>query len=286
MKETLSLYAKGLAMGLADLVPGVSGGTIALLTGIYPRLIRALAHLDVKFLWAFFLLRKWKDYDVLFLVTLAAGALTGILAGAQVIHYLLLNYSPPLFAFFAGLICATLPITGLHVLRARRVLFVCGLLIGLAVSFTSGIFLAFQPVYIFLAGLLAACAMLLPGISGSFVLVLLGIYAPLIGAVAALDWIIMAIFALGAALGILFFSRVLDIFLQKHKERTLALMLGLMGGVLPRLWPWQAREENFVLLWPDYYEVAIQQPAYVLASLATFIVGVGVLVILHRLHPW
>ena len=284
MKKTLLLYAKGLAMGLADLVPGVSGGTIALLTGIYPRLIQALARIDVKFPLGIFSPRKWKHYDILFLATVAAGALTGILAGARIIHYLLLHYAPPLFAFFAGLICAALPLTGLNVLRTERLLFISGLLIGLGVSFTSGTLLAFEPIYIFLAGILAACAMLLPGISGSFVLVLLGVYAPLIAALAALNWMIIAIFTAGAAIGIVLFSKVLHLFLRSHQQKTLALMLGLMGGVLPRLWPWQVQEGSFVLLWPDYYAIALQQPAYVFVSLLTFICGIAILVALHRMR--
>ncbi len=283
MKKNTLLYVKGIFIGLADLVPGVSGGTIALLTGIYPRLIGALAKADLFLPLSLFSADKRKYYDVSFLLLIGLGVITGILGGVGLMHYLLQNFSPPLFAFFGGLILAAL-VTGVpRVLKKSRFMFVLGLVAGIGFSFAVGVSLGFQPVFIFLAGMLAACVMLLPGISGSFVLLLLGIYRPLIAAVAGFDWMIIFVFAAGVLLGILSFSRILNVLIARYRANTMALMLGLMGGALPRLWPWQAEQGGeYSLLLPDYYESVLQQPAYVVPSIVTFLCGMLVLFFMGR----
>lgn len=284
MKRFTLLYLKGIAMGIADLVPGISGGTVALLTGIYEQLIHILARLDWRFVWALlsFNGKKLKnDYSLDFLIILLIGILSGIAASIQFIHYALTYYLPITFAFFFGLICSSL-FTIIH----RDIHIGCliiGIACGLGLVLSGGLNMSFSLANIFFAGSIAICAMLLPGISGSFILLILGIYQPLIAAVISLDLLRISIFVSGALVGLFLFSRLIRALLNLHRHRTISVLIGLMIGTLIRLWPWQHSENGFILLSPSAYTQITSHNSYALNSLIFFIIGGLFVIILKRI---
>ena len=244
--DYLTVTLRGFLMGTADAVPGVSGGTVALLVGIYEELIQSIrAVADLRHLQRVFRLQFKALLDELpwkFLLALVLG----IFAGAVTLAHLLENLleTQPLFvwAFFFGLVAAS------AVVVARRVrvwgsggvlLLVSGavityLVVGLVPMDTPDTFLAF-----FLSGMIAICAMILPGISGAFILVLLGKYQDVLAAVTGLDLPRLIVFLLGAVVGISLFSRVLGWLFRRFHDVTISLMIGLMVGSLRKLWPWK-----------------------------------------------
>lgn len=278
------LYLKGVAIGLADLVPGISGGTIAVLTGIYQRLITALARLDWGFLIALLSLdlsRLKQRYDMVFLLVLASGILSGIVIGAPVIHYLLGFYRPLVYAFFAGLICASL--VAMINRNLRLVFFVLGIGAGLLLLVDSGLVLNFTLLNIFLAGSIAICAMILPGISGSFVLLILGMYQPLLGALISFDLVKISAFVLGALIGLLLFSRLIHLLLRHYHNQLMSLLLGIIGGSITGLWPWQY--VGYGLVSPLAYTQLSAQDNYLVFSFVLFILGCMMILLLNLLGP-
>ena len=250
---------KGLAMGAADVVPGVSGGTIAFISGIYEELIKTIDNLDMGILTK---ARKqgvktaWRDYNLSFLIALVLGIAISILTFAKVISYLLDNEPIILWSFFFGLVIASIVfITGqIQKWNWKTIL---GLLLGAVVSYFVTIA---EPVtspdsywFLLLSGFIAIIAMILPGISGAFILLLLGSYHVVIGsineftsAVFSMNWNAallaatkLGTFAVGALLGIKVFSKVLTWMFENYKNITLALLTGFMVGSLNKIWPWK-----------------------------------------------
>lgn len=242
------IYLRGLAMGAADLVPGVSGGTIAFITGIYARLVTAIRvgsspvalHLLMKLRLGVF----WKAIDGNFLILLGAGILTALLLGVEILHDLLTSHTLALLSFFFGLtLGAAFHIMRKHHLQQPRLLLVTalGLLVAGTIQSFDQIRLSAAPNLqgFFVAGMLALCAMILPGISGSLLLLLLGVYPFLIDAVHARDLQVIAVFGAGGVIGLVLFARLLNFLLTRWHDRTLAFLVGIMLGALPRLWPWR-----------------------------------------------
>ena len=241
----LWLYLKGIAMGSADVIPGVSGGTIAFITGIYTELLDSIKAVNLQALIVLFKQgpkAAWQAINGTFLVILLAGILTAILTLAKVIHYLLDQHAILLWSFFFGLILAA----SLHMakqIKQWQPSTVAALLIGaliagfISIASPSSI----EPSYlnIFIAGSIAICAMILPGISGSFILLLMGLYAPVLAAVKGLQLDIMAVFALGAVLGLMLFSRLLSWLLHHYQDLMFSLLTGFMLGALLKVWPWK-----------------------------------------------
>jgi putative membrane protein len=241
----LWLYLKGIAMGSADVVPGVSGGTIAFITGIYTELLDSIKAVNLQ---ALILLFKqgpkasWQAVNGTFLVTLLAGILTAILTLAKLIHYLLDQHAVLLWSFFFGLILAS----SLHMAKQIKqwqpvtlASLLIGVLIAAFISLASPTSIEANYLNIFLAGSIAICAMILPGISGSFILLLMGLYAPVLAAVKGLQLDIMLIFALGACLGLMLFSRLLSWLLHHYQDLMFSLLTGFMLGALLKVWPWK-----------------------------------------------
>ncbi len=239
------VFLRGMMMGAADIVPGVSGGTIAFITGIYDRLLGSIRSFDVQ---ALRLLGKgelaalWRHVDGAFLLALLAGIATSIFSLARLIGWLLDHHPVPLWAFFFGLIFASALVLLRQVdrwsgPRVLALLFGTGaaLLVALSPAFTLGGGL----VAVFVAGFIAICAMILPGISGSFILVLLGMYAPTLAAIRAFDVVYILVFALGAGAGLLCFSRLLHWLLARFHQETMALLTGFLLGSLVIVWPWK-----------------------------------------------
>lgn len=250
---------KGLAMGAADVVPGVSGGTIAFISGIYEELIETIHRLDFGF---FKIWKKggfkaaWRAYNLSFLLALFGGVLISILSFAKLIIWLLANHPITVWSFFFGLVIASILYIGKQI-RSWNFKTVLALII--ATSFAYFITLA-EPVgspesiwFLFIAGFVAIIAMILPGISGAFILLLLGAYTPVIGTVSqlsegisSLDWEItsqailkLGVFAVGAIVGLKVFSRTLNWMFKHYKNSTLAVLTGFMIGALNKIWPWK-----------------------------------------------
>jgi putative membrane protein len=246
MPGWLGIYVRGIAMGAADIVPGVSGGTVALITGIYDRLLAALASVDVRLL-RLVLQRRWHDawyqVDGAFLVALLAGVLTAIVALANVIAWLLQQYPELLWSFFFGLVAASSVFLAYQELDRPRLVEGLALLLGCIAAVLIALAPAggFLPgvMGFFLAGAIAICAMILPGISGSFILLLLGMYQPVISALTELRLIELLAFAVGCGLGLLLFSRLLHWLLERYRHSVMSLLTGFLAGSLVALWPWQ-----------------------------------------------
>ena len=244
--KPIGIYARGLAMGAADIVPGVSGGTMALITGIYGRLLGALVKIDKQALALFFSGRwraLWYRLDGPFLGWLLAGILTAIFSLASVIHWLLEHYPQPLWSFFSGLSL----ISGVLLLRnevtldrlSRVGLFALGSALAVAISLAPPIPFSAGLLGFFIAGAIAICAMILPGISGSFMLMLLGMYGPVLGAVKGLQFAELSVFAVGCATGLITFARVLNFLLVRARVAMMAFLSGVLLGSLSSVWPWQ-----------------------------------------------
>ncbi|MBV1887722.1 MAG: DUF368 domain-containing protein [Urechidicola sp.] len=237
---------KGMAMGAADVVPGVSGGTIAFISGIYEELLNAISSVNFKLISDF---KKdgfsavWEKVNGNFLVALLLGIGISVLSLAKMLSWLLENEPILLWSFFFGLVLASILFIGKQISK-WTILTVVVFLIGAILAYY---ITTLQPlisentssVYLFLAGSLAICAMILPGISGAFILVLLGAYKPVLEAVHSRDIKIIAIVSAGAIVGLLTFSRVLKWLFQHYKNLTLAVLTGFVLGSLNKIWPWK-----------------------------------------------
>ena len=246
----LSFFFKGLLIGLADLVPGVSGGTVALLAGIYPRLIallaspRAIFHLLGRQQWRLLFLRL----DLRFTLPLVAGVVCSFLFFARFIQLLYIDYSVWLRAAFLGLVLgAALSLARLLPRRMIYVIFLClGALVAWSISQWVPTTLTPSWGWIFLSGGIACAVMLLPGVSGSFMLLLLGQYEYILRALVTTNWFVLLVFAAGGVIGLLGMARLIAFLLKRYNHSTLAVLLGLLLGATPRLWPWQLQERLFV----------------------------------------
>lgn len=248
-KELLGVYVKGMAMGAADIVPGVSGGTIALIAGIYERLINALSSIGPN-LWQIFrqdggikgLAAVWRQVDATFLLCLILGIATSFATLAGIIKYLLDNQPLLIWSFFFGLVIATVFILLSEIKRwniGRVALFAAGIIAAVVIS--SLPLLAATPSlpYLFFAGAIAICAMILPGVSGSFILLLLGAYDTVLEAVHTLNFTVLLTVMAGMATGLLLFTRALKWLLARYYQATLALLTGFIAGSLVKVWPWK-----------------------------------------------
>ena len=248
----LGIFARGLAMGAADIVPGVSGGTIAFITGIYPTLIESLTRFDTQALKT--LLRgefaaSWRHVNGNFLLALVLGIATSLVSLARLVSWLLHTYPEPLWGFFFGLILASALVLLGQVghWQWRQVLsLVLGAGIALTIALMPGTGFVEGKAGVFLAGFIAICAMILPGISGSFILVLLGMYSSVLAALKGFEIAFLVIFASGAVCGLLFFSRILQWLLRYFYQATIALLTGFLFGSLAIVWPWK-RVLNWVV---------------------------------------
>jgi len=283
-------------MGAADVVPGVSGGTIAFITGIYERLLVSLQTI-VPALIELIKDRDfsgfWKKINGAFLITLFSGILLSVLLFAKLIAYLLVNYPIPLWSFFFGLIVASVSIVGKQINEWNIRLFVSivvGALIAYCFTQLSPASVEHSYLNAFLSGLIAICAMILPGISGSFILVMLGTYSFILGAIKDFDVIVLAIFASGCLVGLLSIANLLVWAFSRFRNITLALLTGFMIGALTKVWPWKEvltyREDRHGQLLPlleqnvlpNTYELITGASAQVAMASVCFVIAVfGVL---------
>lgn len=292
-REDLLNVVRGVLMGAADIVPGVSGGTVALIVGIYQRLVSAVSHLDAQLLrlvWR----GKWKEaaiyLDFRFLATLGVGVIGGAVALASLIHYLLESYQTETFAVFFGMIVASSLLVARQIPRWSPRLIIAAALAASAAFVICGLVPSNvnpTPLNIFLCSMVAICAMLLPGISGSFLLLICGLYHHITGTIKTfaagginMETITtLAVFAAGCATGLILFSKVLKWLLNKHSEITMAILCGFMIGSLRRVWPFKREfpidEEHVLLL--NTLPQALTTEVLLAAALA---VGAAVLVLI------
>lgn len=268
----LPIYIKGILMGMADLVPGVSGGTVALMVGIYTRLINAISAVDLyglKLLVKGQFRRLWKHVDGWFLLSLFAGVLTAIFTFASLISYLLEVHKVLLFSLFFGLVVGGVFVIIQHISLSAKTLLIyllLGFVLGFSVANSSGLAVLGGQLGIILSGMIAASAMILPGLSGTLILILLGMYQRILTAVNDKDWLILMLFALGVVIGLMLFSRVLKWLLSHYYKSTLCFLAGLMTGSLIKIWPWQQGINGVnVLPWNH------QHPQFLAAVLLMFL---------------
>lgn len=232
-------------MGMADSVPGVSGGTIALITGIYEELINSIKSVNLKaltVLWQQGPAAAWKHINGNFLLTLFLGIFSALLLMANTVGHLFEFYPQYVLSFFIGLIIASCLYVGAQI-KGWDMPMIVLLLLGSSLS----IGLAFMPhteaqlslMTIFFSGAFAICAMILPGISGAFILLLLGVYEPILAALKNFDLVTIIVFMAGCATGLLAFSNLLAYLFKHYYRQTLAFLLGILIGSLYSLWPWQ-----------------------------------------------
>ena len=281
---------KGICMGAADVIPGVSGGTIAFIMGIYAELLDSIKSVNGE---ALKLLLKgkigafWKHINGTFLASLFAGILLSVFSLAKLMKYLLEFHPVPLWSFFFGLILASAVyiLKGLDKWSIRNII---SLLVGVAI----GAFICLASPgqtpdalwFIFLSGAIAICAMILPGISGSFILLLLGKYAFVMEAVSTLNIPVLVVFAAGACIGIVCFSHFLSWLLKKFYMLTIALLSGFMIGSLLKVWPWKvpgAQEGFDYPALPGTFEQVTGADPQLLMSIGFMVLGLAIVLLIE-----
>ena len=252
LRGYFGIALRGVCMGAADVVPGVSGGTMALITGIYEELILSIRSFDTRSarLLIGLRIREWLGYVRWpFLSALVAGILFAIFSFSRAITYLLDNEPVLLWSFFFGLVLASVFTVGGRIPQWNLRTLLGAIGATLCAYFFVGLVpveMPHSPLYIFCSAVVAICAMILPGISGSFVLVLLGQYPYLLNAVNTRDLFTIALFGAGAIVGLMAFSRVLNWFFRHYHDLTIALLTGLMLGSLRKIWPWKETLDTMV----------------------------------------
>ena len=299
------LFLKGMAMGIAEVIPGVSGGTIAFVTGIYERLLNAIngviSPAPFRLLRTEGVAAAWKALDGNFLALLLGGMATGLIGGIFGITYLLEHYPSVIWAFFFGLIISSVIYVGRQVGHWRWVeglMLLLGAGLAYYITVASPLQGSQSLIAVFFSGAIAICALMLPGISGSFVLLLLGMYTYILGSVkqvlSTLDgasMVIVAVFAAGCLTGMGGFSRLLTWTLARFHNPTMAILTGFMVGSLNKLWPWRNvleyrtnshgeqvpfRETN---VWPSVYEGT----PYTIACIVAVLLGFVLVLFLERM---
>ncbi len=245
LKEYLLIALRGMGMGAADVVPGVSGGTIAFITGIYEELVNSLKSLDIEALKLFFSGKwksLWKHVNGNFLLAVFGGVFISVLSLAKILEHLLENHPILIWSFFFGLIVASAYVVSRKI-SSWEYAYVIALVAGIAVAFY---ITSVTPTtttdaswFVVLSGGLASCAMILPGISGSFILLLLGKYEFALQAVNERAILDLLLLGSGAVIGLILFSNLLSWLLKNFHNATIALLVGFMIGSLNKIWPWK-----------------------------------------------
>ena len=296
-KEYGLLVLKGMGMGAADVVPGVSGGTVAFISGIYEELINTLKSIDLaalKLLLSGKVTDFWKAINGNFLASVFGGIAISVLSLARVLGYLLENHPVLIWSFFFGLILASALLVGRKIGTWNGVN-ILSLVLGAIIAFYITVAApATTPTalwFVFLSGALAICAMILPGISGSFILLLLGQYRHILDSLSALRADVLAVFLAGCAVGLLSFSRLLSWMFDRYHDLTVALLTGFMLGSLNKVWPWKqvlstridSHGEEVPFLEKSVLPQAFDRDPQVLAAIGLAVFGFALIYYLERL---
>lgn len=248
MREYLYIVFKGIAMGAANVIPGVSGGTIALITGIFERLINAIKSFNITAIKLLFK-GKFNEFikhtDLLFLLSILIGVLIAIVTLARLFDYLFTNYPAYIWAYFFGLVLASVYFVGKTVSRWTSsviVTFIIGASIAVVISVLNPASENRNFFYMILCGVASICSMILPGLSGSFILVLMGNYQLIaIDAINEANFRVLLPLMLGAVVGLLAFSHFLSWIFKKYRDETISILTGFILGSVSILWPWQKK---------------------------------------------
>lgn len=300
-KDYSIVTLKGIAMGAADVIPGVSGGTIAFITGIYEELINSIKSINLvalKLLITGKFAEFWKAINGTFLLSLVTGIAISIISLAKGLKYLLDHYPILVWSFFFGLVVAS----AIYVARTIKTWNLATIISGIAGIIIAYFITVITPAeanttywFIFLSGAIAICAMILPGISGSFILVLLGMYKFILEAVGNFELAIIFTFLAGAAVGIISFSNVLSWLLKKYHNPTIALLSGFMIGSLNKVWPWKEVVETFTdrhgeikplieeNILPGTYELITGNQSFFVGAIALAIFGFMLIFVIENI---
>ncbi|MFL2990836.1 MAG: DUF368 domain-containing protein [Cytophagales bacterium] len=275
-KNSFNNYLKGLAMGVADLIPGISGGTVALLLGIYSDFINSVKSFNTNSIVYIINLDFKKlsnQINLPFLVPVILGIISSIISFSFLVSYLLEFYRELIFSFFFGLILFSAIKIIFNLRPSSNFDFLqifLGIIFGFSISFIDPLGIGESYYSIFFSGIIAITAMLLPGISGSYILLILGKYDLIINSLSNFDYGIILVFASGAGIGILLFSRIISMLLSQYYRRTILFLSGLMLGALNKLWPWQMDNENYL---PYNYSKVLGLDNFLEYSILLFIIS-------------
>jgi putative membrane protein len=300
-KNYLLLILKGMGMGAADVVPGVSGGTIAFITGIYEELVFSIKSINLQAIKLFFsgkFTEFWKHVNGTFLLSVLMGIGISVFSLAKLLEYLLNQFPILVWSFFFGLIIAS----AIYVARTIKKWNAGTVIAGIAGIIIAYFITVISPAeanttwwFIFLSGSIAICAMILPGISGSFILVLLGMYKFILSAVGNLELAIILTFLAGAVVGIIAFSNILSWFLKYFHNLTIAVLSGFMVGSLNKVWPWKEVTETFIdrhgetrplveqNVLPGTYEQVTGSEAWLLGAIVMAVAGFAIIFVIEGL---
>lgn len=298
IKEYVVISLKGVAMGAADVVPGVSGGTIAFISGIYEELLGTISNLNLGLLKT--LKNKgfksaWKQANASFLLSLFLGIFISIISLAKAIKYLLENEPILLWSFFFGLVLASIVYIGKQVEKWNVTTIVLGI-IGIVFGYIITILPATNTteisyVFLVLSGAIASCAMILPGISGSYILLLIGIYPVVMAAITNRDVKIISAIAIGVVVGLLSFSKLLKWLFANYKQEMLVVLTGIMLGSLNKVWPWKKTISTYLdshgalkpLLEKSISPLSFNGDAQISMAIVTAIAGFALIIVLEKL---
>jgi putative membrane protein len=301
MQHRLLLFLRGVAMGAVDLVPGISAGTIAFVTGIYEELIHSIKSFNIdalKTLKNQGFVAAWQHINGEFLLILLSGILFSLFSLAGLMRYFLEVFPLQLWSFFIGLIIASV----IYLLRQHRpqklfefALLGVGIVVAYSLSISSAVSVEGTYLSLFLAGSIALCAMILPGISGSFILVLLGLYPVFINALVNVELDFLLTFAAGGVIGLMLFSRLLSWLLDHYKNAVIATMCGFLIGSLSILWPWKQVTSSVVSatgslqvtgstnVSPQSYQDIVGQDPYTLACVILCLSGLFIVLTIEMI---
>ena len=254
VKYYLILFLKGMGMGVANVIPGVSGGTIALVSEIYEELINSLKSFDKKALNLLFscqIKSLIKYTNFYFLASIFSGSIISVFTIAILLKYLFSNYPVLIWAFFFGLILASIIFVGKRVQKwniKTNISLIIGMIIAISLSYTSPATENSNLLFVFICGIIGISGMMLPGLSGSYILILMGNYELLmVTAVTELNITLLSVFFLGSIFGLISFSHLLSWLLKNYKDATLSLLTGFIIGSLQILWPWKEVAESVII---------------------------------------
>lgn len=254
MKNYIILFLKGMGMGIANVIPGVSGGTIALITEIYEDLINSLKSFDKKALeliCSFKIAGFIQHTNLYFLLAVFGGSIASVFSIASIFKYLFIHYPVLIWAFFFGLILASIYFVGKRIKKwnTRSVItLIIGTTIAIYISFLTPASENNNLFFVFLCGIIGVSGMMLPGLSGSYILILMGNYELLmVKAVTEVDMILLSVFFVGSVFGLMCFSHILSWVFKHYKDATLALLTGFILGSLSIIWPWKEVAESIII---------------------------------------
>ena len=274
----LGIFLRGVLMGLAEIVPGISGGTVAFILGIYAKLVYSIASFGVGSIKLLSSPKEFYEYHNLsFLLTLFSGMIIGVLMFSNVMSFLLKGYGPIVWGMFFGLIIGSVFLIG----KERKLI---SLLTYGAIGICLGLTFVYLPeskgelsyITFFIVSMLAVCAWILPGVSGSFVLLVFGYYSLVIEAVSSFQVDVLVVLVAGLVSGLLIFSKALSWLLANYEDQLLSFLTGIMLGSVLKLWPWQLPDEQGLdaFVSPAIYSMVVGESPFVVITIAAFFLGI------------